>query len=60
MNCNMIKNNNGYACGMHCSFFKGNSVSIYSTKYKETIFEVECELAGKMIFSVNTGKRLDK
>lgn len=60
MSCKMIEKNNGYACGMHCELFKSESENMYSPKYNETVFTIECKLAGKMIFSVKTGKRLDE
>lgn len=59
MECNMIEKDNGYACGVHCPLFISESVNMYSLKYEEVIFKIECKLAGKMIFSVNTGKRLE-
>lgn len=59
MECNMIEKNNGYVCGVYCPLFIGESVNMYSLKYEEVIFEKECKLAGKMVFSVNTGKRLE-
>ena len=32
---------------------------MYSPKYNKTVFVIECKLAGKMTFSVKTGKRLE-
>lgn len=58
--CKMIKNDTGYACGIHCELFKSESENMYSPKYNETVFVIECKLAGKMTFSVKTGKRLEK
>lgn len=62
-NCKMLEKNNGYACGIHCELFnelfKSESKNMYSPKYNETVFVIECKLAGKMTFSVKTGKRLE-
>lgn len=59
MNCNTLKKNNGYACGIHCELFKSESGNIYSPKHHEIVFVIECQKQGKMIFSVKTGKRLE-
>lgn len=59
MNCKMIEKDNGYACGIHCESFKSESEIMYSPKYNETVFVIECKLVGKMTFSVKTGKRLE-
>lgn len=57
--CNTIEKNYGYGCGICCESFKSESGNIYSPKHHETVFVIECQKHGKMIFSAETGRRLE-